>query len=85
MKRKKRQKRSAKGKKSRNTVKQILGMVEAPQALPPELAEMFRPVKRPVTIRLDADILAFFQRGGRGYQTRMNEALRYSMTNRKNR
>jgi len=47
--------------------------------LPEELAGMYRPLKRPVTLRLDADILAWFQRDGRGYQTRINEALRKVM------
>ena len=37
---------------------------------------MFRPVKRHVTIRLDADLLAWFERQGKGYQTRINAALR---------
>ncbi len=37
---------------------------------------MFRPVKRHVTIRLDADLLAWFERHGKGYQTRINAALR---------
>jgi uncharacterized protein (DUF4415 family) len=37
-------------------------------------------VKKAVTLRLDADILAWFQRGGRGYQTRINRALRQLMT-----
>jgi uncharacterized protein (DUF4415 family) len=41
---------------------------------------MYRPVKKPVTLRLDADLLAWFQRGGRGYQTRINQALRRVMT-----
>jgi uncharacterized protein (DUF4415 family) len=36
----------------------------------------FRPVKKPVYLRLDADILAWFQRAGDGYQTRINKALR---------
>ena len=40
---------------------------------------MYRPVKKPVTLRLDADLLAWFQRGGRGYQTRINRALRKLM------
>ncbi len=43
-----------------------------PRYLPEELAGMYKPVKKPVTLRLDADILAWFQRGGRGYQTRIN-------------
>lgn len=36
----------------------------------------YRPVKRQITLRLDADVIDFFERGGKGYQTRMNEALR---------
>jgi uncharacterized protein (DUF4415 family) len=41
---------------------------------------MYRPVKKPVTLRLDADVLAWFQRAGRGYQTRINRALRKVMS-----
>ncbi|WP_299437620.1 BrnA antitoxin family protein [uncultured Rhodospira sp.] len=38
---------------------------------------LYRPVKRQVTIRLDADIIAWFQAGGaQGYQSRINAALR---------
>lgn len=39
---------------------------------------LYRPVKKPTTIRLDADILAWFKAHGgeRGYQTRINRALR---------
>ena len=39
----------------------------------------YRPVKRQITLRLDADIIAWFKahaRGGRGYQTDINGALR---------
>jgi len=39
----------------------------------------YRPVKRQLTLRLDADIIAWFRskvRKGRGYQTRINRALR---------
>ena len=32
--------------------------------------------KVPVTMRLDADVVAAFKAGGDGWQTRMNEALR---------
>lgn len=32
--------------------------------------------KQQVTLRLDADIVAHFRAGGRGWQGRMNEALR---------
>src|ERR1039458_5467466 len=36
----------------------------------------YRPIKRPLSLRVDADILDWFQRQGQGYQTRMNFALR---------
>lgn len=32
--------------------------------------------KKPVSIRVDTDILDFFKEGGRGYQTRINSVLR---------
>jgi uncharacterized protein (DUF4415 family) len=51
-----------------------------PRYLPEGLVGMYKPVKKPVTLRLDADILAWFQRGGRGYQTRINAALRKVMS-----
>jgi uncharacterized protein (DUF4415 family) len=54
-----------------------------PKSLPEELAGMYRPVKRPVTLRLDADIVAWYQREGRGYQTRINRALRKAMAQEK--
>ena len=50
-----------------------------PRYLPEDLSGMYRPVKKPVTLRLDADLLVWFQRDGRGYQTRINEALRKVM------
>jgi uncharacterized protein (DUF4415 family) len=36
----------------------------------------YRPLKSSVTMRLDADVLAWFKRQGRGYQTRINQILR---------
>ena len=41
-----------------------------------ERGRFWRPVKRQVTLRLDADLLAFFASDGAGYQTRLNAALR---------
>lgn len=35
--------------------------------------------KKQVTLRLDADVLAWFKAQGRGYQTRINELLREYM------
>ena len=37
------------------------------------------PVKRQLTIRIDADVLAWLKRHGRGYQTRINRILRVVM------
>jgi uncharacterized protein (DUF4415 family) len=41
--------------------------------------QMYRPVKRPVTMRLDADIVAWLKQDGRGYQTKANALLRREM------
>ena len=41
--------------------------------------EYYRPLKKPVTLRLDADVLAWFKKDGRRYQTRINAALRTVM------
>ncbi|MGO9404846.1 MAG: BrnA antitoxin family protein [Terriglobales bacterium] len=45
----------------------------------PEWPGYYRPIKKAITLRLDADVLAWFQRQGRGYQTRINRALRKLM------
>ena len=42
----------------------------------------FRPIKQQLTLRLDADVIAWFKRhtpNGEGYQTRINRALREYM------
>src|SRR5215472_11587275 len=39
----------------------------------------YRPLKKPVTLRLDADVLAWFKKDGKRYQTRINGALRRVM------
>jgi len=44
-----------------------------------EMMEFYKPIKKPVTLRLDADVLAWFRRDGRLYQTRINGALRKVM------
>jgi uncharacterized protein (DUF4415 family) len=44
-----------------------------------DLARFYRPLKQPVTLRLDADVVAWFKKQGRGYQTRINRALRKLM------
>jgi len=42
-------------------------------------SELRLPPKQPVTLRLDADVLAWFKAGGQGYQTRINQLLRRYM------
>ena len=44
-----------------------------------DLAQFYKPLKKPVTLRLDADVLAWFKKKGHGYQTRINRALRRFM------
>ena len=39
----------------------------------------YRPVKQQLTVRLDADIIAWMKKKGSGYQTRMNTLLRAAM------
>jgi uncharacterized protein (DUF4415 family) len=39
----------------------------------------YRPVKRQVTVRLDADVVAWLREQGKGYQTRINALLRAAM------
>ena len=39
----------------------------------------YRPIKKRVTIHIDADVLAWLQSGGKGYQTRLNQHLREKM------
>ena len=42
-------------------------------------AQLKTPPKQPVTLRIDADVLAFFKAEGQGYQTRINQLLRKYM------
>ena len=50
--------------------------------LPPDavIGKFYRPKKQSVTIRLDADVLAWLKASGDGYQTRVNTYLRQLMT-----
>jgi uncharacterized protein (DUF4415 family) len=50
------------------TTKPVEGPPKAPPALPG--------VKETVTLRIDRDVLDFFQEGGPGWQERINAALR---------
>jgi len=39
----------------------------------------YRPMKKPVTMRLDADVIDWLKHDGRGYQTKANALLRREM------
>ena len=43
------------------------------------VGKFYRPIKKPLTIRLDADVLHWLRGQGRGYQTRINAILRNAM------
>ena len=51
------------------------------KGLPPDylIGRFYRPKKTSVTIRLDADVLAWLKGTGEGYQTRINTYLRKLM------
>lgn len=44
-----------------------------------EIGKFYRPVKKQVTLRIDADVLAWFKARGGKYQTALNKALREHM------
>jgi uncharacterized protein (DUF4415 family) len=44
-----------------------------------EVGKFYRPIKQTVTIRLDADVLDWLKKGGKGYQTKVNRILRTIM------
>jgi uncharacterized protein (DUF4415 family) len=58
---------------------EVLGKKRATELLkrrPGQRGPQRAPVKQPVTLRLDPDVLAFFKDAGPGWQTRINEALK---------
>ncbi len=46
------------------------------------VGRFYRPIKRSLTIRLDADVLAWGKADGNGHQTRINSILRDAMGHR---
>ena len=60
-----------------------------PESLPPEVLAAFpktrlrgrqqSPTKRPISLRVDADVLERYRATGPGWQGRMNDALRKAM------
>src|SRR5260370_36831597 len=41
-----------------------------------DVGQLYRTINRPVTMRLDADVIAWLSRGGPGYQTMSDRILR---------
>jgi uncharacterized protein (DUF4415 family) len=44
-----------------------------------EVGRFYRPIKQLVSLRVDADVLAWFRGQGKKYQTHMNQVLRREM------
>ncbi len=78
--------------KAKSTKSERVGTIRASAAggkraggLPAGIASLYKSVKKPVTLRLDADVIEWFKASGRGYQTRINRALREMMLTEGNR
>ena len=48
-----------------------------------EIGKYYRPTKKPVTMRLDADVIEWLKGYGPGYQTKANMLLRHAMVSTK--
>jgi hypothetical protein len=44
-----------------------------------EVGKFYRPTKKPITMRLDSDVIAWLKADGRGYQTKANWLPRHAM------
>lgn len=53
-----------------------MDIAEAADWIDAKRGRFYRPMKKPVTIRLDADVLAWFKSHSEKYQTAINKALR---------
>jgi uncharacterized protein (DUF4415 family) len=59
-------------------------LTDMPELTDAQLAEMkpaaqYRPLKKQITARVDADVLAWLKSQGKGYQSRINAILRREM------
>ncbi len=46
-----------------------------------ERGKCYRPIKQQLTLRIDADVVAWLKGQGKGYQSRLNQILRVAMLN----
>ena len=62
-----------------------IDLSDAPERLPRtseiQVGRFYRPIKQLVSLRVDADVLAWFRGRGKKYQTYMNHVLRREMEN----
>ena len=61
---------------------QEIDLIDIPQSANWDKAvvgKFYRPIKKSLTIRIDADVLAWLKKQGKGYQTRINGLLRSAM------
>lgn len=61
-----------------------IDLSDTPELTDAQLAEMkpvahYRPIKKQITARVDADVLAWLKSQGKGYQSRINAILRREM------
>lgn len=61
-----------------------IDLSDIPELTDAQLAEMkpaahYRPIKKQITARVDADVLAWLKSQGKGYQSRINAILRREM------
>lgn len=71
--------RTGKGKRGNVSLAASAEDAKPQYGLTDKLLNLYRPLKKPVTMRVDADVLAWFKQGARHYQTRINRALREVM------
>jgi uncharacterized protein (DUF4415 family) len=57
----------------------VLTEEQLAQFKPSHLRGIYKPVKKTVNVRLDADVIEWLKSSGTGYQTRMNAILRREM------
>ena len=64
--------------RAQKKISQLRASAEGDEGPPTRLQERrryYKAIKKQITLYLDADVLDWFKRAGRGYQTRINRAL----------
>ena len=56
---------------------------DIPEFTQEDFLKMYRPIKQPLSIRLDSDIIVWLKSYGKGYQSRINTILRNAMVTEK--